>query len=233
MKLGVSTAIVMLVFAISAAGPAMACGFGEAPGDCGQTPESEARYMLLRVATAIKADEPKALGQFQRGENGFRTQESYVFCVDPNGIMSVHPSPALQGHDVRDLHDPTGNYFIATMMKTAEQGKVREIRYLFPRPGSTIPVPKTTYYTRASDQVCGVGVYDGDTNPAPAAPAVSREARLAQLRTRLSSAMPAGMNADWTEFLRLTDEQTRSQEGAITKAREQVQAIQTTLASAP
>ena len=212
---------------LASASPSWACGFGEAPGGCGDSAESDARYMLLRVAVAIKADKARALQQFTRGEGGFRTQDTYVFCVGPDGVMSAHPSPLLQGHDVRDLHDTTGNYFIATMMKTAKPGEVAEIHYLFPRPGGTVAVPKTTYYTRADDQVCGVGVYEGDESPAvtPTPAPASRTERLAQLRQRLSSEMPRDLKSDWADFLSVLDEQ----EAAIAKAREQVEAAELTL----
>ncbi len=219
---------VLLLWGASALSAAQACGFGEAPGDCGQTAEGDARYMLLRAVNALRANERQALDEFQHGTAGFRTQDSYVFCIGPDGVMSAHPSPLLQGHDVRDLHDQTGNYFIATMLKMAVPSKVLDIRYLFPRPGSEIAVPKTTYYTRAGDQVCGVGVYDGDETPAATAP-VSRQDRLAALRVRLNAAMPEQLKADWADYTRLSDEQAGAQDGAIAKAREQMQAAEITL----
>ena len=222
---------VLLLWGAAALNSAQACGFGEAPGDCSQTAEGDARYMLLRVVNALRANERQALDQFQHGTGGFRTQDSYVFCVGPDGVMSAHPSPMLQGHDVRDLHDQTGNYFIETMLKTAVPGKVLSIRYLFPRPGNNIAVPKTTYYTRAGDQVCGVGVYDGDDNPAPSGP-LSRQERLAVLRTRLSAAMPGPLGADWAEYLRLSDEQAKAEGLAIAKAREQIDLVEASLTAA-
>jgi len=206
------------------AAPARACGFGEAPTDCGDSAENGARYMLNRVVAAISQDKDKALGEFTRGEAGFRTVDSYVFCVGPDGVMSAHPSPMLRGQDVRGLHDETGNYFIATMLKTAEAGKVSQIHYLFPRPGSTTATAKTTFYTRAGDQVCGVGVYDADdTQAAP----VTTEARVRQLRQRLTAAMPSSLSADWTAYQQALDQQ----DAAVAKAREQIRAAEAELAS--
>ena len=228
MKLSSYAVIMVFLGGVSVHHPARACGFGEAPGDCGQTAEADARYMLLRVVNALRLNEKQALEDFQHGSAGFRTQESYVFCVGPDGLMSAHPSPLLQGHDVRDLHDQTGNYFIATMLKTAVPGKVLEIRYLFPRPDSSLAVPKTTFYTRAGDQVCGVGVYDGDYNPAPSGP-LSRQERIAALQTRISAGIPQPLSADWAEYVRLSDEQATARDGAIAKAREQMQAVESTL----
>ena len=172
-KIPVQALAALLFHAVMGPLPARACGFGEAPSDCGaSSPEDEAKWMLQRVVAALDANKTQALQQFSRGENGFRTVDTYVFCVGPDGIMSAHPSAMLQGQDVRTLHDQTGNYFIATMLQTARPGQISQIRYLFPRPGGGAAVPKTTFYTRASDQVCGVGVYDGDDVKAAALPGI-------------------------------------------------------------
>lgn len=208
--------------------PAQACGFGEAPVDCGASAENEARYMLNRVVAAVKQDKARALTEFTEGEAGFRTVDSYVFCVGPDGTMTAHPSPMLRGQNVRDLHDETGNYFIATMLKSAEAGKVKQIRYLFPRPGSAIATAKTTFYTRADDQVCAVGVYDSDEGTA--AP-TSIDVRIAQLRERLTAAMPAALNADWTALQQALDAQKAAQNATLSKAREQLHAADAVLAS--
>lgn len=216
----------LLGFAALPSHPARACGFGEAPGDCGQTAESDAREMLRRVVAAVQADEARALQQFARGEGGFRTVDNYVFCVGPDGVMSAHPNPALQGTDVRDLHDSTGNHFIATMLRQARPGQVASIRYLFPRPGGTLELAKTTYYTRAGDQMCGVGFYDeAEAAAAPQSP----QARLAQLRARLTAGMPASLGADWTAFQQALDGDAAAKAAAFAKAREQVHAAETVL----
>jgi len=207
--------------------PAEACGFGEAPVDCGVSAENEAKYMLTRVVAAVKQNKAQALTEFSQGDAGFRSIDSYVFCVGPTGIMTAHPSPMLRGQDVRGLHDETGNYFIATMLKTAEADKVKQIRYMFPRLGSTTATAKTTFYTRADDQVCAVGVYDQDD--ASTAPA-STDARLAQLRQRLTAGMPASLSADWTAFQQALDEQKATENAAFAKAREQLHAADAVLA---
>ena len=230
--MGLRIAAFALLLAVAAliSAPARACGFGEAPGDCGETPETEARAMLRRVVDAIQADEPHALQQFARGEAGFRTADNYVFCVDAAGVMSAHPNKALQGTDVRDLHDSKGDRFIARMMETAKPGQVASIRYLFPRPGGAREYPKTTYYTRAGDQVCGVGVYDGSETAAEREAQASPQARLAAIRARLSGEMPAGLAADWAAFQQALDEDAAAKAAAFAKAREQVQAAATVLA---
>ncbi|GEM_PF-522707 len=222
MRVLAAAAVLLMVLGAT---PGQACGFGEAPGDCGQTPEADARDLLKRVVVAIKADEPAALGEFSRGENGFRTADNYVFCVGPDGVMSAHPNPQLQGTDVRDLHDSTGNHFIATMLTRAKPGQVASIRYLFPHPGGTREFPKVTFYTRAGDQMCGVGVYDDTAEVARP----SRQAQMAQLRERLTARMPPALGADWTAFQQALDDDSAAKTAAFAKIREQVQAADTVL----
>ena len=200
-----------------------ACGFEEAPANCGQTLEDDARYMLLRVAVGLKEDTPKVLQQIQDGENGFRTQDNYVFCIGPDGLMSAHPNPLLQGHDVRQVHDSLGHYFFAAMMKTAEPGKIANLRYFRSSPGNTTPVPTTSYYTRVTNQVCGVDAYDRDDNFTSSGPPSSRES-LVQIRARLTTSMPKELSADWAEFQRLHDEQVETEDSVLAETREQLQA---------
>ena len=225
MRHGILAVALLFGLAPLAALPAWACGFGEAPGGCGDTPEGDAKYILQRVVTAVQADKTKALATFARGEDGFRTVDTYVFCIGSDGIMSAHPSAALQGQDVHDLHK-TGNYFVATMLKMAKPGQLSQIRYLFPRPGGTEAVAKTAYYTRADDQVCGVGVYDGDDATVAA---MTSQARLAQLRQRLNAGMPSSLGADWTAFLQALDDDSHAKAAAFAKVREQVHAAEAVL----
>jgi hypothetical protein len=45
------------------------------------------------------------------------------------------------------------------IMRTATEGKISEITYMWPRPGADVPVEKVTFYTKVSDQICAVGYY--------------------------------------------------------------------------
>ncbi len=207
------------LFAVTS--PALACD------DTGSGPEMGARWMLKRVVAAVGRDAPGAMVQFTKGTGGFRTADTYVFCVNPDGIMSAHPNPILQGHNVRDLHDKTGNYFIKTMMETAKAGEVSMIRYLFPKPGSTVEEPKTTYYTRAGDEMCGVGIYNSDAE-APVSPA----GKVAALRARLDAGIPANLRTDWTAFIEALNAEAGARDAAMAKARDSLHAAESALAPA-
>lgn len=230
-----STVTIMLTaLGLSAVGPlasspALACdGFSEAPVSCDDgSPDKFAQWMLKRATAAVSADEAKALGQFTRGEGGFRTADSYVFCIAPDGVMSAHPNPILRGHDVSGLHDQTGNYFIRTMMREAKPSQISVIRYLFPKPGSTVEEPKTTYYTRVADQVCAVGVYDEDTTrPATAS---TPEGHVADLRRKLDAEISASARPDWTAFLEALAQRDDARKASLTKARDGLRAAEDAL----
>ena len=42
---------------------------------------------------------------------------------------------------------------------TAQEGRISEVNYMWPRTGGTDPVQKVSYVTRVGDQVCAVGYY--------------------------------------------------------------------------
>ena len=120
---------------------------------------AEALALLDRAAAAVKADKAAALSQFTKGENGFKDRDLYVFCLDPDGKFAAHPNPNLLGHDGKTLKDSNGKAFVTEFLTVAQEGKVAEVDYLFPRPGTKEPVPKSSYVTKVADLVCGVGYY--------------------------------------------------------------------------
>ncbi|MCJ2024552.1 cache domain-containing protein [Methylobacterium sp. J-067] len=221
--------ILAVLTLLATPGHALACGDSEAGLSCDDAStgaEAGAKWMLKRVVAAVAQDETKALAAFTAGTQGFRTADTYVFCVAPDGVMSAHPNPILRGHDVRDLHDRTGNYFIRSMMQEARPDRVSVVRYLFPKPGGTIEEPKTTYFTKAGDQTCAVGIYEADSrNPVAETP----EARVASLRAKLDGEIPASARADWTAFLEALNQAGDARAAAITRAQEGLNAAEAAL----
>ena len=118
---------------------------------------AEAKAMLDKAVTAVKANKAEALAKFAKGEGGFKDRDLYPFCGGPDGNFTAHP--ALNGKSLKELKDKTGKAIGEEMYKTASEGKVTEVDYLWPRPGATDPVQKVTYVTKVGDQVCGVGYY--------------------------------------------------------------------------
>jgi signal transduction histidine kinase len=131
------------------AAPVMAADFG--------TPQ-EARAMLDKAVAAIKSDKASALAQFNKGEGGFKDRDLYPFCAGPDGNFTAHP--ALNGKSLADLQDKNGKALGKEILSVAEEGKVKEVAYMWPRPGTDpTPVAKVSYVTKVGDQTCAVGYY--------------------------------------------------------------------------
>jgi signal transduction histidine kinase len=135
--------------ALAFVGAALAAEYGSA---------AEAKAMLDKAVVAVKADKTKALAAFTGGQGGFKDRDLYPFCANAaDGNFSAHP--ALMGKSLKELKDKTGKAMGEEMLKVAAEGKVSEVAYMWPRPGSTDAVQKVSYVTKIGDQVCAVGYY--------------------------------------------------------------------------
>lgn len=118
---------------------------------------AEAKGLLEKAVAALKADKAGALARFAKGEGGFKDRDLYPFCGGPDGNFTAHPS--LNGKSLKDLKDKTGKALGEEIYKAAQEGKVSEVAYMWPRPGTTEPVAKVSFVTKVGDQVCAVGYY--------------------------------------------------------------------------
>jgi signal transduction histidine kinase len=117
----------------------------------------EAKAMLERAVTAIKADKADALAKFTKGEGGFKDRDLYPFCGGPDGNFTAHPT--LVGKSLKDLKDKAGKPLGQEIYAAAKEGTISEVSYMWPRPGTTDPVQKLSFVTKVADQVCAVGYY--------------------------------------------------------------------------
>ena len=104
---------------------------------------AEAKAMLDRGISEIKANEAAALAKFNDKDNKqFRDRDLYVFCFNvSDGKFTAHPNTALMGTDVRGLKvkdDPLGQ----RIYDQVKEGTVATVGYNFPKPGTTDAVPK-------------------------------------------------------------------------------------------
>ena len=140
--------LVAMLSAAAFVGAAYAAEFGTS---------AEAKTMLEKAVAAVKANKQDALAKFAKGEGGFKDRDLYPFCGGPDGNFTAHP--ALTGKSMKELKDKSGKAMGEEMYKSAQEGKVSEVAYMWPRPGATEPVQKVSYVTKVGDQVCAVGYY--------------------------------------------------------------------------
>jgi signal transduction histidine kinase len=120
--------------------------------------EKDARAMLDKAVAALKQNKEDALEMFNKGEGGFRDRDLYVFCANASdGILTAHPY--LKGENLQEIVGKKGFPLGKEIMANAAEGKIKEVTYWWPRPGSEKPLEKHAFYTRVVGQNCGVGYY--------------------------------------------------------------------------
>jgi hypothetical protein len=144
----IGSAAVLVLF-LPTSGPAAQAQFGT---------EAEAKAMLSRAVAAVKENKEKALETFNKGEGGFKDRDLYVFCANASdGTLTAHPH--LKGEHLQDIVGKKGFPLGKVIMETATEGKIDQVTYWWPRPGSDKPLEKHSFYTKVADQTCGVGYY--------------------------------------------------------------------------
>lgn len=142
----------------------------------GETLEQRYEYEDTRALVALVNDAAELVRR--RGEDAFadlavpgsrwRRDETYVFVLDPDGHMLVHPDPALQGHDLLELKDIGGKPIIRGLIEaaTAFAGKPEGwYHYQWQTPGGLLPRWKSSFVRLVeapSRQPCivGCGIYN-------------------------------------------------------------------------
>jgi len=120
--------------------------------------EAQAKAMLNRAVAAMKQDTAKALAMFNKGEGGFKDRDLYVFCANAaNGTLMAHPY--LRGEHLQDIKGKKGYPLGKEIMQNATVGKIKEVSYWWPRPGSDKALEKHAFYTKVEGYNCGVGYY--------------------------------------------------------------------------
>ncbi len=121
---------------------------------------AEAKAMLEKAVVAVKADKPKALDAFNKGEGGFKDRDLYPFCGNEgDGAMVAHPSEAIRKLKLADIKDKNNFALGAEMIKVAKEGAIAEVAYMWPKPAGGEPVQKVSFVTKVAGLVCGVGYY--------------------------------------------------------------------------
>ena len=119
-----------LILVLSTTASVWAAEFGTA---------EEAKAMLERAVAAVKEEKAKALDMFNKGEDGFKDRDLYVWCANASdGIITATPY-WNRGKQLRDIEGKRGAPFGETVMQNATEGTIKETTYWWPRPGADEP----------------------------------------------------------------------------------------------
>lgn len=141
---------------------------GAEAGEGAQAPETRALVAVVNgAAQLVQARGEAAFGELRRSGGPYRQGERYVFVLDPEGNMLVHPDPALEGKNTLELKDVDGRPIIRSLIDVATlPGKPEGwYHYRWPVPGALLPRWKSSYVRLATTPagkrlVVGSGVYD-------------------------------------------------------------------------
>jgi hypothetical protein len=120
----------------------------------------EAKAMLEKTVAALKADKAGTIAAINKGDTLFVDRDLYPACASMDGKVVAHPDATRIGLNRNDMKDASGLAYGPTLQKTAEEGKIVEVPYMYARPGADkTPIPKVSYVTKVVDLVCLVGYY--------------------------------------------------------------------------
>lgn len=92
-------------------------------------------------------------------------KSDYFWINDLHPHVVMHPiKPELDGADVTEMKDPRGKAIFVEFAKVAQSQGAGFVDYLWPKPGATEPVPKTSYVKHFAPWgwVIGSGIYLDD-----------------------------------------------------------------------
>ena len=145
---------VLLALAMPLAGARADALPGAAQGD----QEAKAKAMLERAVAEVKKNKLAAMEMFTKGTNGFADGDLYPYCArSRSGWVVAHPYRL--GENIKMVSDLNGKLFGKEMLHSAKVGEIKEIHYMWPKPGHKTPARKDTFYTKVDHLVCAVGYY--------------------------------------------------------------------------
>lgn len=125
-------------------------------------------HLVNKAADLVKNKGESAFEELSQDDSQWRKKDKYVFVLDPEGKMLVHPDTALQGKNDLDLKDINGRPIIkgliaaATTLPEKPQGWYH---YQWPIPGQIQPRWKSSFVKlikapSGKSYVVGSGMYN-------------------------------------------------------------------------
>ncbi|HET9062066.1 MAG TPA: cache domain-containing protein, partial [Candidatus Binatia bacterium] len=158
----------LVVLAASIAGPADAASY-RATDHPYEHEDTRALVVLVNEAADLVATKGEAaFRDFRVDGSRWRFGETYVFVLDAEGTMLLHPDPALEGKNALELKDVGGKPIIRGLIDavTVDADKPEGwYHYQWPVPGGLLPRWKSSYVRLVTAPtgkryVVGSGVYN-------------------------------------------------------------------------
>ncbi len=134
-----------------------------------EQPETRELVALVdEAAERVRADGEAVFEEFRVDGSRWRSGDTYVFVLDPDGRMLVHPDPELEGANQLALEDVNGKPIIRGLIDaaTAVPGKPEGwYHYEWPVPGAILPRWKSSFVRQITapsgkQYIVGGGMYN-------------------------------------------------------------------------
>jgi methyl-accepting chemotaxis protein len=103
------------------------------------------RYYALAQHHTLSDDDARRDALAMIGALRYST-DGYFSINDSRPVMLMHPiKPELDGKQLADFTDPDGNHLFIDIVKAGNQDGGGFVNYLWPKPGASAPVPKTSF----------------------------------------------------------------------------------------
>lgn len=123
---------------------------------------------VRKAADLIRMEGETAFNDFNQTGSPWRHEETYIFVLDPEGNMLVHPDPDLQGRNQINLKDVNGKPIIPGLLEAASANSEKPYgwyHYEWTVPGGLLPRWKSSYVQfvkspAGKGYIVGSGVYN-------------------------------------------------------------------------
>ena len=133
--------------------------------------QKETRELVVLVNDAtdlIQAQGEAAFSELRAAGSRWRQGDSYIFVLDPQGNMLVHPDPALEGMGEIDLKDVNGKPIVRGLIDAASAAPGKHqgwYHYEWRTPDGLLPRWKSSYVRLATapsgkQYIVGAGMYN-------------------------------------------------------------------------
>jgi len=124
--------------------------------------------LVTDAAELVRNKGEVAFSDFRDTDSRWRQGESYIFVLDPEGNMLVHPDPTLEGRNQLDLKDVNGKPIIRGLIEAAMAipGKPEGwYHYEWPIPDKLLPQWKSSFVRLVTapsgkNYIIGSGMYN-------------------------------------------------------------------------
>ncbi len=122
--------------------------------------------LVQDAAALIREKGEAAFPEFKKNGSKWRNGDKYIFVMDPEGNMLVHPDAALEGKNQMELKDAGNRFVIKDLNKKAMSDRKRGwFHYQWLEPGFKTPQWKSTFVQQVTapsgkDYIVGSGAYN-------------------------------------------------------------------------